>query len=82
MDASKLSSPSMLVKDVRKAAPVALAIIFKSLFFTLRTAIAPASTKYFIQRSSTPPEHKTTLTPVAKIISILSLNDMKPEGKP
>uniref|UniRef100_A0A1A9VFW5 Uncharacterized protein n=1 Tax=Glossina austeni TaxID=7395 RepID=A0A1A9VFW5_GLOAU len=73
IEGSKLSSPSILVSEVTNAAPVALAIIFKSLFLTRRTAIAPDSTKYFIQRSSIPPLHKTTLTPVFKILLIRSL---------
>uniref|UniRef100_A0A1A9ZZ31 Uncharacterized protein n=1 Tax=Glossina pallidipes TaxID=7398 RepID=A0A1A9ZZ31_GLOPL len=73
IEGSKLSSPSILVSEVTNAAPVALAIIFKSLFLTRRTAIAPDSTKYFIQRSSIPPLHKTTLTPVFKILLMRSL---------
>jgi len=35
--------------------PVHLAILFKSTFLHLRTAMAPASTKYLRQRSSIPP---------------------------
>lgn len=47
--------------------PVALAILFRSTFFTLRTAIAPPSTKYFMHKSSIPPDSKITLAPLDKI---------------
>ena len=53
--------------------PVALAMRFKSSFLHLLTAIAPASTKYFKQRSSIPPVTSTTLAPADSIFSILSL---------
>ncbi len=43
--------------------PVALAIRFKSAFLQRRTAIAPASTNCFKQRSSIPPVVKITLAP-------------------
>jgi hypothetical protein len=43
-------TPSMLDSEVRKAAPVALAILFRSAFLHLLTAMAPASTKYCKQQ--------------------------------
>ena len=52
--------------------PVALAILLRSSFLHLRTAIAPASTKYFMHRSSIPPVVRMTLAPAARIFSILS----------
>lgn len=71
--ASKVSSPSIFDKEVRKVAPVALAILLRSAFLTLRTPMAPASTKYFKQRSSIPPLAKMTFTPVERIFWIRSL---------
>lgn len=59
--------PSMLVKEVKKAAPVAFAILFRSAFLHRLTPIAPASTKYLRHKSSIPPEQRITLTPVARI---------------
>jgi type III secretory pathway component EscT len=41
----------MLDSEVRKAAPVALAILFRSAFLHLLTAMAPASTKYYKQQA-------------------------------
>jgi hypothetical protein len=40
-------TPSILDSEVRKAAPVAMAIRFRSAFLHLLTAMAPASTKYY-----------------------------------
>lgn len=45
--------------------PVALAIRFKSAFLQRRTAIAPASTNCFKQRSSIPPVVKITFAPAS-----------------
>ena len=53
--------------------PVALAILFRSCFLHLLTAMAPASTKYLRQRSSIPPVVRMTLAPASRIFWILSL---------
>ena len=53
--------------------PVALAIRFKSAFLQRRTAIAPASTNCFKQRSSIPPVVKITLAPALSNFATRSL---------
>mmetsp|Transcript_19340 Transcript_19340/g.28597 ORF Transcript_19340/g.28597 Transcript_19340/m.28597 type:complete len:208 (-) Transcript_19340:728-1351(-) len=66
------SLPSMSAKVLTIFAPVALAILLMSSIFTLRTAIAFASTKYFKHKSSIPFVVRTTFAPEIKIFSILS----------
>ena len=56
----------MIVTDTSNS-PVALAILLKSGFLTLLTAMAPASTKYLRQRSSMPPVVRMTLAPELRI---------------
>jgi hypothetical protein len=53
--------------------PVALAIRFKSAFLQRRTAIAPASTNCFKQRSSIPPVVKITFAPALSNFATRSL---------
>jgi hypothetical protein len=52
--------------------PVALAIRRRSSFLQRRTAMAPASTKHFRQRSSIPLVVKMTLAPVSRIFLMRS----------
>ena len=52
--------------------PVALAILRRSSLRHRRTAIAPASTNSFRQRSSIPLVVRTTLAPEARILRIRS----------
>jgi hypothetical protein len=74
----KLSKPLINISDYwvckiltdkgqRYVPPVALAILRRSTFLHLLTAMAPASTKYFRQRSSIPPVVSITLAPVERI---------------
>jgi len=60
-------------KNAVYSPPVALAIRLRSVFLHRLTAIAPASTKYFRQRSSMPPVVRMTLAPAARIFSMRSL---------
>lgn len=53
--------------------PVALAMRFRSFFSTRRTAMAPASTKYFRHMSSIPPVVRTTVAPANRIFWMRSL---------
>ncbi len=53
--------------------PVAFAIRFKSAFLQRRTAIAPASTNCFKQRSSIPPVVKITFAPALSNLATRSL---------
>ena len=79
----------LITRDMPFLPPVALAILLRSSFLHLRTAIAPASTKYFMQRSSIPPVVRMTLAPAARIFSILSfvmsaslsVGEIRREGK-
>jgi len=60
-------------RDILNLPPVALAILFISSFFTLRTAIAPASTNNFKHKSSIPLVVRITLAPASRIFLILSV---------
>mmetsp|Transcript_23529 Transcript_23529/g.39204 ORF Transcript_23529/g.39204 Transcript_23529/m.39204 type:complete len:337 (+) Transcript_23529:630-1640(+) len=70
--ASNTSLPSRSAMVTTTLPPVALAMRFRSSFFTRRTAMAPASTKYFRHRSSMPFVVNTTFAPLSRIFWIFS----------
>mmetsp|Transcript_22602 Transcript_22602/g.35741 ORF Transcript_22602/g.35741 Transcript_22602/m.35741 type:complete len:280 (-) Transcript_22602:381-1220(-) len=70
---SKFSSPSMSAIVTTRVAPVALARRRASSFFTRRTAMHPASTKYFMHWSSMALVVRMTLAPASRIFWIFSL---------
>mmetsp|Transcript_40114 Transcript_40114/g.120970 ORF Transcript_40114/g.120970 Transcript_40114/m.120970 type:complete len:304 (+) Transcript_40114:344-1255(+) len=70
---SNVSFPSMSAIVTTTFPPVALARRLRSSLLHRRAHIMPASTKYFMQRSSTPLVVRTTRAPASMIFRILSL---------
>mmetsp|Transcript_9423 Transcript_9423/g.20862 ORF Transcript_9423/g.20862 Transcript_9423/m.20862 type:complete len:310 (-) Transcript_9423:411-1340(-) len=73
LEASNTSFPSRSAMVTTTVPPVALAMRFRSSFFTRRIAMAPASTKYLRHRSSMPLVVRITLAPASRILWIFSL---------
>ena len=68
VSASKDSFPSISAMVVTTFPPVALASRLRSSLLQRLAQITPASTKYFMHRSSTPLVVRTTLAPVSRIV--------------
>lgn len=72
-EASNFSSPFKSDKELTSVAPVALAILRRSSFLHLRTAMAPFSINSLSTKSSIPFVVKTTFAPALRIISTRSV---------
>mmetsp|Transcript_29993 Transcript_29993/g.40598 ORF Transcript_29993/g.40598 Transcript_29993/m.40598 type:complete len:239 (+) Transcript_29993:338-1054(+) len=70
--ASKPSSPSMLAMVKRTCPPVHFAMRLMSCLLTRRTAMMPASMRYFCAKSSMPLVVNSTLVPASTIVLIFS----------
>mmetsp|Transcript_32413 Transcript_32413/g.58585 ORF Transcript_32413/g.58585 Transcript_32413/m.58585 type:complete len:226 (+) Transcript_32413:675-1352(+) len=70
---SNVSFPSMSAMVVTTRPPVALARRLRSSRLQRRAQMMPASTKYFMQRSSTPLVVRTTRAPASMILRMRSL---------